>query len=124
MKKKNNAFTRSFIVNWVLTIILIGVLWLLVDKNFALSFFLGSATSMMMMSSMLKQNTRLLQENATNVERRYFRGYVFRYFFYAFVLVAAALLDNFDVVGVAIGLLLFRVSIYISLFLEKRGVKE
>jgi hypothetical protein len=71
---------------------------------------------------MLKQNNRLLQENATNVEKRYFRGYVFRYFFYAFVLVAAAMLENFDIVGVAIGLLLFRVSLFISMFLEKRGV--
>jgi hypothetical protein len=122
MKKKSNAFTRSFIVNWVLTLILLGVLWLLVDKYFALSLLLGSMTSMMMMSSMLKQNNRLLQENATNVEKRYFRGYVFRYFFYAFVLVAAAMLENFDIVGVAIGLLLFRVSLFISMFLEKRGV--
>lgn len=122
MKRQSNAFTRSFIVNWVLTLILLGVLWLLVNKYFALSVLLGSMTSMMMMSSMLKQNNRLLQESAVNVEKRYFRGYVFRYFFYAFVLVAAALLDNFDVVGVAIGLLLFRVSIFISMFLEKRGV--
>lgn len=122
MKRQSNTFTRSFIVNWVLTLILLGVLWLLVNKYFALSVLLGSMTSMMMMSSMLKQNNRLLQDTAVNVEKRYFRGYVFRYFFYAFVLVAAALLDNFDVVGVAIGLLLFRVSLFISMFLEKRGV--
>lgn len=122
MKTKSNAFTKSFIVNWVLTLILLAVLWILVDKYFALSVLLGSMTSMMMMSSMLKQNNRLLQENASNVEKRYFRGYVFRYFFYAFVLVAAALLDNFDIVGVAIGLLLFRVSLAISMYLEKRGV--
>ena len=122
MKKKSDAFTRSFIINWVLTLILLGVLWLLVDKYFGLSVVLGSMTSMMMMSSMLKQNNRLLQDNVSNVEKRYFRGYVFRYFFYAFVLVAAALLDNFDIIGVAIGLLLFRFSLFISMFLEKRGV--
>ncbi len=122
MMKDKNTFNLSFTINWVLTLVLLGVLWLLVDKYFALSVLLGSMTSMMMMSSMSKQNKKLLQENAVNVEKRYFRGYVFRYFFYAFVLIAAALSDNLDVVGVALGLLLFRFSIYISLFLEKRGV--
>lgn len=124
MKTESNAFTKSFIINWVLTLVLLGVLWIMVDKYFALSILLGSMTSMMMMSSMLKQSNKLLQENAADVEKRYIRGYIFRYFFYAFVLVVSALIDNFDVVGVAIGLVLFRISLTISMYLEKRGVTK
>lgn len=124
MKENNTVFTRSFLINWLLTFVLLGVLWVLVGKYFALSILLGSATSMMMMSMMMKQNTRILQEGGTNVSRRYFRGYVFRYFFYALILVLAVFIENFDVLGVAIGLLLFRASLYISLLIEKRGVQK
>lgn len=124
MKENSTAFTKAFIINWILTLVLLGVLWIIIDKYFALSFLLGSATSMMMMSSMYKQNKRIMQEGNTNVERKYIRGYLFRYFFYAFILVAAGLIDNFDIIAVAIGILLFRLSLYISLFLEKRGVSK
>lgn len=124
MKQDNKVFTRGFLLNWVLTIVLIGVIWVLVGKYFALSILLGSMTSMMMMSMMMKQNSRILEEGGSNASRRYFRGYVFRYIFYAFILVLAVYIENFDVLGVAIGLLLFRVSLYISIFIEKRGVQQ
>ena len=49
------------------------------------------------------------------------RNYVFRYFFYAVILVAAAVHPNLEVIGVAIGLFVFKIVFYILLFLERRG---
>lgn len=119
--ERNSAFIKAFPFTWGLTILVALILWLTAGRIWALSFVLGSVTTLMMMSVLYKSTMKALQPNAENVQKKVVLNYVFRYFFYAVILIAAALLENFEVIGVAIGLFTFKVSLYLALFLERRN---
>jgi len=119
--ENSNVFIKAFPIQWVLTIVVAVILFFAVSDLWAYSFVLGSATTLMMMSMMYKSTKKVLDEQRPDASKRVVRNYVFRYLFYALILVIAGMSDKFELLGVAIGLLSFKVSLYISIFLEKRG---
>ncbi|QMS85421.1 ATP synthase subunit I [Candidatus Xianfuyuplasma coldseepsis] len=124
MNDNSNAFIKAFPITWVVTGVVAVLLYFVVSDMWAYSFVLGSATSLMMMSMMYKTTKKILDEQAKDASKRVVRNYIFRYLFYAIILVAVGLSDTLIIVATAIGLLTFKVSIYIALFLEKRGGTE
>lgn len=122
--ENSNVFIKAFPIQWLLTIVVAGLFWFLISDTWAYSFVLGSATTLMMMSMMYKTTKKVLDDQAADASRRVIRNYVFRYLFYALILVIAGISGKFELVAVAIGLLSFKVSMYISIFLDKRGVAE
>ena len=119
--EKNSAFIKAFPITWLLTAVVTVLFWVLIDKTWGVGFLLGSVTTLMMMSVLYKSTMKVLQENEDKPQRKIIMNYVFRYAFYAVILVAAALLDGFEVIATAIGLFTFKIALYISLFFEKRG---
>jgi uncharacterized membrane protein YgdD (TMEM256/DUF423 family) len=73
---------------------------------------------------MYKQSHKLLKEEVKDASRKYLQGYILRYLAYALILITAVYVNQIDVLAVAIGLLLFKGSLYISFLIEKRGVTE
>jgi len=119
--ENSNVFIKAFPIQWILTIVVAVVLYFAVNDVWAYSFVLGSATTLMMMSMMYKSTKKVLDEQRDDASKRVVRNYVFRYLFYALILVIAGISGTFEIVGVACGLVSFKVSLYISIFLDKRG---
>lgn len=122
--KEDKVFVRTFFINLVLTLFLFFVLWLVVDIYFSISLLFGSVGSMLLMYVMYKQSHKLLKEEVKDASRKYLQGYILRYLAYALILITAVYVNQIDVLAVAIGLLLFKGSLYISFLIEKRGVTE
>ena len=118
---QNDVFIKAFPITWVVTGIVAVALWFLVSDTWAYSFILGSATSLMMMSLLHKSTRKVLEERNPNASKIVVRNYVFRYVFYGLILSAAALSDSFEVLATALGLFTFKVSLYLSVALNKRG---
>jgi len=116
---KNNAFIKAFPLTWVVTTLVAVPTWIFAGKLWGASIVLGSVTTLMMMSMMYKTTLKIVDEKS-NVQRRVVMGYIFRYLFYAMILVAAAFIDGLSVIGVAIGFMIFRICLYIALFWERR----
>lgn len=124
MNDNSNAFIKTFPITWLVTGVVAVVLYFVVSDMWAYSFVLGSATSLMMMSMMYRTTKRILDEQAKDASRRVVRNYIFRYLFYAIILVAVGLSDTLIIVATALGFFTFKISLYIVLFLEKRGGTE
>jgi len=121
--ENRNVFVKTFPLVWIFTIVVAAGLWIAVSKEWALSFVLGSATSLMMMSMLYKSTKRVLDSKSEDARKIVTRSYILRYAFYAIILVTAALLDRFEVIGVIAGLFSFKICLYFNIFLEKRGEK-
>jgi hypothetical protein len=117
----NSAFIKAFPITWVLTAVVTIPLWMFAGQAWGASFLLGSVTSLMMMSVLYKSSMKVLREGETKPQKKIISNYMFRYAFYAIILVASALLDGLEVVGTVIGLFTFRIALTGLLFIEKRG---
>ncbi len=121
MNQNYNAFIKAFPISWLITGFVAVLLYFIVSDYWAYSFVLGSMTTMMMMSIMYKSTMKILDEQAKDASKKVVRNYIFRYLFYALILAIAGYSDKLEIIGVASGLFTFKISIYIALFLEKRG---
>ena len=120
--KDNNAFLVTFPVTLLVTFVTATILVFALGLSEALSFALGSITTLMMMSMLHKSTNSVLEEtDKVRAQRRMARNYAFRYFFYAVILVISAIHPALNVLLVAIGLFVFKICLYIILLIQKKG---
>ena len=127
MRNKTDLFLLAFPITGGLTALIIIILMIVgVDPKISLSFGLGSMTTLMMMSLLQKSvNKVLLLDDQTQAKKQTVMNYVFRYFFYAFILVTAAIHPNLRVEYVALGLIIFKLVLYILLlFINRKDVEQ
>lgn len=126
MRNQTDAFLLAFPITFGITVLTIIILMIVgVDIKIPLSFGLGSVTTLMMMSSMQKSvNKVLLMDDQTIAKKQTIKNYVFRYFFYALILVIAAIHPNLRVEFVALGLIIFKFILYILLFIKRKDVEH
>ena len=132
MKNDNNIFVETFPIVWIYTFIGTLLLWLIVNQAWGLSFLLGSVVSLMMMSVLYRSNNKFFamsqEERESKTTRHYVLKYVgqymFRYLFYAVVLIVATQSESLDVLGVGIGLFSFKICLYFNQFVLHRGDKN
>lgn len=123
--ENKTAFIKSFPITGIIAVVAMLVLWIGFGlKAWGLSILLGSATSLWAMSMLSKSTTKALKEEEKDAKRTTIVNYLIRYIVYAIVLVVAQLSDNFEIIGVAIGLLSFKAILYINLFIERKGEKN
>ena len=122
--ENRNVFVKTFPLVWIFTIVVAAGLWIAVSKEWALSFVLGSATSLMMMSMLYKSSKKVLSEEKSEASKLAIRNYAFRFAFYALILVVSALMDNLEILGTAVGLFSFKIVLYFNMFLESRGERK
>ena len=124
--EKTNAFLKAFPITWVVTIVVGVLLYLFTNAIYAVSFALGSVTTLMMMSMLFRQTNKVLtnETNEAQARRQTGRNYAIRYAFYILILVISAYHPNIHVLFVGIGLFVFRIVLYIILFVEMRGEKK
>ncbi len=119
--KESNLIVKAFPITWIITLLFTIAFWLLINSTFAVSFVLGSATTLMMMSMMYKSTKKALLLNKEQAKKTVVFNYAVRYFFYALILIVAGMSDKFDVIATIIGLFTFKLSIYIVILLDKKG---
>lgn len=120
--KENDAFLLSFPITLVVTLVVATILLITLDIERGLSFALGGITTLMMMSLLFKSTEKVLQNtDKVKAQRQTIRNYAFRYFFYALILVISALHPALDVLFVAFGLFVFKIVLYIVLFVQSKG---
>lgn len=122
MKNKDSAFIKTFPLVWIYTAVVCLVLWLILgEKIWAISFLLGSATSAWAMSLLYKSSAKVLQGDKQQAQKMAARNYAIRYFIYAIVLVVAGVYQSLEIIAVALGLFSFKLMLYVSLFIERKG---
>jgi len=119
--ENKDVFVKTFPLVWIFTIIVAVILFIATSKVWAISFVLGSVTSLMMMSMLYKSSKKILQSEKKDAVKLAGRNYAFRFFFYALILIVSALLDNLEILGTAAGLFSFKMMLYLNIFIEKRG---
>ncbi|MCF7925859.1 MAG: ATP synthase subunit I [Candidatus Izimaplasma sp.] len=118
---KRDPFLLTFPIMWAITLLVVVILWIVGQKIWGLSYALGSVTMLFTMSMLYKSSKKVLSQDKQNAQRMAVRNYAFRYFFYAVILVTAAVHDNLSVIVAAIGLFSFKVIFYIVFFVTERG---
>lgn len=120
---KSKAFYYTFPSVWVVTLLAALILWLAFERqDLALSYVLGSATSLWAMSMLNRSGNKILNSETDEAQARKKTAinYVLRFLLYAVVLVVAGLRENLDILAVAAGLLTFKLLLYFNLFIERR----
>lgn len=119
---QSDTFLKAFPMTLIATTIIALILGFALDAIVAISFSLGSVTSLMMMSMLYKSSAKIVAlTDKVKAQRQTILNYAFRFFFYALILVIAAVHPNLRVEFVAVGLFVFKIVLYILLFLEKKG---
>ena len=122
--ESKDTFIKTFPFVWIYTGIIAVLFYFLIDQTWAVSFVLGSVTSLMAMSMLYKSSKRVIESDKVTAQKLAIRNYFFRYFFYALILVVTGYFDSFEIIATAIGLFSFKIVFYIVLLFESRGVKK
>ncbi len=124
--EKTSAFIKAFPITWIVTFIIGMLLYFFTTELKAISFALGSVTTLMMMSMLFKTTNKILMNETDKVQaqRMTARNYAIRYGFYILILVISALHPKIEVLFVAFGLFVFRFVLYAILFISMRGEQK
>lgn len=119
--KKSDSFYKTFPFVFIITFVVGGILFF-IDRTWSLGFVLGNLTSLFMMSQLNKSSYKIVESKTKqDAQKLAVRNYVFRFFFYAIILVVAGFHPSFNLITTMIGLFVFKVVLYIISFLDSRG---
>jgi uncharacterized membrane protein YesL len=113
------AFIKTFLYVWIYIAVLSLVFYLVFNYESALSFFLGSAVSVMLMSHNYKRTTKAAQKDPESLKRVTMTNYAFRYAFYILILTIAHFSDGLDIIFTFIGFTSFKVAMLITMWVSK-----
>ena len=122
--ESKDTFIKTFPFVWIYTGIIAVIFYIFINETWALSFVLGSVTSLMTMSMLYKSSKRVVESDKATAQKIAVRNYAFRYFFYALILLVSGYFNSFEILATAIGLFSFKIVFYILLFFESRGEKN
>ncbi|MFW6298299.1 MAG: ATP synthase subunit I [Bacillota bacterium] len=106
---------KTFLYVWIYVLLLAAVFYFVFDYTSALSFFLGSTVSVMLMSHNYKRTMRAAEKDPQSLKRVAMVNYAFRYAFYILILTLAHLSDGLDIIFTFIGFLSFKITMLISM---------
>ena len=109
------AFVKTFLYVWIYVAVLAIVFYFVFDYTSAVSFFLGSAVSVMLMSHNYKRTMRAAEKDPESLQRVAVVNYAFRYAFYILILAIAHFSDGLDIIFTFIGFLSFKATMLISM---------
>ena len=118
-------FIKTFLYVWVYIPVIFGIILLAsgLDWDLALSFFLGSIVSVMLMSHNYKTTMKTAHKEPDLLKVRALKNYFFRYGFY--ILILAITYFKFDdvkyMIAVFVGFTTFKVVMVINFALSSKG---
>jgi len=119
--KNNDYFIKTFPIAWVFTAIVSIIFFLTLGKSWGLAFILGSASSLMAMSLLYKNSKKIMSSDEKGAQRLAVVNYALRLLIYATALIISGILDSLEILATAMGLLSFKLILYVYLFIGSRG---
>lgn len=113
------AFIKTFLYVWFYIAIVALVFYFAFGYDRAVSFFLGSAVSVMLMSHNYKRTTKAAQIDPESLKRVTMVNYAFRYAFYILILTIAHFSDGLDIIFTFIGFTSFKVAMLLTMWMSK-----
>ena len=113
------AFIKTFLYVWFYIAIVALVFYFAFGYDRAVSFFLGSAVSVMLMSHNYKRTTKAAQIDPESLKRVTMVNYAFRYAFYILILTIAHFSDGLDIIFTFIGFTSFKVAMLLTMWISK-----
>ncbi len=113
------AFIKTFLYVWFYIAIAALVFYFAFGYDRAVSFFLGSAVSVMLMSHNYKRTTKAAQIDPESLKRVTMVNYAFRYAFYILILTIAHFSDGLDIIFTFIGFTSFKVAMLLTMWMSK-----
>lgn len=131
MTKREKVMTeetliKTFLYVWPYVIVVAGLIYLVGHFvrteeawTWTLSFFLGSAVSVMLMSHHYRTSMKTAATSPEDLKKVSIRNYIFRYAFYALILLVAHLSDGLDLIFTFVGFLSFKVAMFLTFLMSK-----
>lgn len=116
-----NAFTKTFPLTVIFTAVVTLTLVIFKQSELGISFLLGSVTSLWAMSMLYKSSAKIMKEDQKQAKKKAIINYALRFAVYAIVLVLAYMRPDFNFYAVAAGLFSFKLMLYLSIFLDRKG---
>ena len=116
-----NSFTKTFPLTVIFTAIVTVTLIIFKQSEVGISFLLGSVTSLWAMSMLYKSSAKIVKQDEKEAKKKAIINYALRFAVYAIVLVVAYIRPNFNFYAVAAGLFSFKLMLYLSIFLDRKG---
>ena len=116
-----NSFTKTFPLTVIFTAIVTLTLIIFKQSEVGISFLLGSVTSLWAMSMLYKSSAKIVKQDEKEAKKKAIINYALRFAVYAIVLVVAYIRPNFNFYAVAAGLFSFKLMLYLSIFLDRKG---
>jgi hypothetical protein len=113
------AFIKTFLYVWAYIAVVALAFYFVFNYESALSFFLGSAVSVMLMSHNFKRTTKAAVKDPESLKRVTMINYAFRYAFYILILTVAHFSNGLDIVFTFIGFTSFKVTMLMSMWASK-----
>ena len=115
---------RVLIIQIIITLILSISLFFVFDYTVSLGIILGSSVSYFSLHTLNKRVNELTDEEIPELNKKLKSNRNFRFLVLAMVLIVSGFLPQvFNIIAVCFSVLLNKLSIYINLFIEKKGGK-
>lgn len=115
---------RVLIIQIIITLILSIGLFFVFDYTVSLGIVLGSSVSYFSLHTLNKRVNELTDEEIPELNKKLKSNRNFRFLVLAMVLIVSGFLPQvFNIIAVCFSVLLNKLSIYINLFIEKKGGK-
>ena len=113
---------RVLIIQIIITLILSISLFFVFDYTVSLGIILGSGVSYFSLYTLNKRINELTDEEIPELNKKLKSNRNFRFLVLAMVLIVSGFLPQvFNIIAVCFSVLLNKLSIYINLFIEKKG---
>ncbi len=113
-------YVKTFLYVWPYVLLVALAIFGIFGWEETLSFFLGSAVSVMLMSHNYKTSMRTAANNPEALKRTATFNAVFRYVFYALILFIAYASEGLDLIFTFVGFTSFKVTLLLTFLLSKK----
>jgi hypothetical protein len=119
-------YIQTFFYVWFMIIIGSLVFYFSLNFDYAIAYFLGSVTSVMLMSHNYKTTMKTVSIDPTQLKIRTIKNYIFRYFFYILIAVFIYIRkDNiYHIFPLFLGYATFKIVMMINFFIHRKGVER
>lgn len=120
------VYLQTFFYVWIVIIIGTGVFYVAADRDWALAFFLGSISSVMLMSHNYKTTMKVAYKDPEALKKRAIKNYFFRYLFYIIITVYIYFRKEnvLHVIPMFLGFASFKFVMLANFFIHRKEVNE
>ena len=120
------VFLQTFLYVWIYIIVGTVLFFVFGNYDFALAFFVGSITSVMLMSHNYKTTMKAAYKEPETLKIRSIKNYIFRFIFYLIIISFVYFREHnvYHIIPVFLGLSAFKIVMVANFFIQRKGVNK